>query len=80
MRNYADCTSNARVRVSHRYVFAHNSEKGGRRELSDVLNSREICLEDFENKLLFNLRRHSTLYNLLFQSYDQRKMSKNVTV
>jgi hypothetical protein len=31
-------------------------------------------------KVLFNLRRHSTLYDLPFQSYDQSKMSKNVTV
>jgi hypothetical protein len=36
----------------------------------------------FQNLLktfLFNLRRHSTLYNLPFQSYGQSKMSKNVT-
>jgi hypothetical protein len=32
------------------------------------------------NKFLFNLRRHSTLYGLPFQSYDQSKMSKNTTV
>jgi hypothetical protein len=32
------------------------------------------------NKFLFNLRRHSTLYDLPFQSYDQSKMSKNVRV
>jgi hypothetical protein len=29
---------------------------------------------------LFNLRHHSTLYDLPFQSYDHRKRSKNVTV
>jgi len=34
----------------------------------------------FQNKFLFNLRRHSTLHDLPFQSYDQRKMSKKVTV
>jgi hypothetical protein len=31
----------------------------------------------FQNEFHFNLRRHSTLYDLPFQSYDQ---SKNVTV
>ncbi len=36
--------------------------------------------ENLLNKFLFNLRRHSTLYDLLFQSYDQSNMSKNVTV
>jgi hypothetical protein len=35
---------------------------------------------NLQNKFLFNLRRHSTLYNLSFQSYDQNKMSKNVAV
>jgi hypothetical protein len=30
---------------------------------------------NLQNKFLFNLRRHSTLYDLPFQSYDQ---SKNV--
>jgi hypothetical protein len=29
--------------------------------------------QNFQNKFLFNLRSHSTLYNLPFQSYDQRK-------
>jgi hypothetical protein len=96
-----------------------------RRELSDVLNWREICfwrfwnlselrkmfpwksitkiptpifsldfqksiywyfsyifmrsdkLQNLHNKSLLNLRHHSTLYDLPFQSYDQ---SKNVTV
>jgi hypothetical protein len=34
------CPRNARVRVSHRYVFAlnHNSEMEGHRELSDAIN------------------------------------------
>ncbi len=32
------------------------------------------------NKFLFNLRRHSTLYDFPFQSYDQSKMSNSVTV
>ncbi len=68
-----------------------NSEMECCTELSDVLNWREICFEDFErnilmssdgfqnlqNKFLFNLTRHSTLYDFPFQSYDQ---SKNVTV
>jgi hypothetical protein len=36
--------------------------------------------QNLRNKFLFNLRRHSTLYKLPFQSYDQSKMSKNVTV
>jgi hypothetical protein len=58
----------------------------GHRELSDVLNPREICLEDFGtrdefqnllNKFLFNLKPHLTLYDLPFQSYAQ---SKNVMV
>jgi hypothetical protein len=31
----------------------------------------------FQNKFLFNLRRHLTLYDLPFQSYDQSKMNKN---
>jgi hypothetical protein len=31
-------------------------------------------------QFLMNLRRHSTLYDLPFQSYDQSKMSRNVTV
>jgi hypothetical protein len=31
----------------------------------------------FQNQFLFNLRRHSTLCDLPFQSYDQ---NKNVTV
>jgi hypothetical protein len=30
------------------FYFDHNSEMEGCRELSDVLNRREICLEDFE--------------------------------
>ncbi len=30
------------------------------------------------NKFLFNFRRHSTLEDLPFQSYDQNKTSKNV--
>jgi hypothetical protein len=37
--------------------------------------------DGFQNLLktfLFNLRRHSTVSNLPFQSYDQNKMSKNV--
>ncbi len=29
--------------------------------------------QNLQNKFLFNLRRHSTLYGLLFQSYDQSK-------
>ncbi len=33
--------------------------------------------QNLQNKILFNLRRHSTFYDLPFQSYDQ---SKNVTV
>jgi hypothetical protein len=33
--------------------------------------------QNLQNKFLFNLRRHSTLYEFAFQSYDQ---SKNVTV
>ncbi len=32
------------------------------------------------NKFLFNLTRPSTLYELSFESYDQSKISKNVTV
>jgi hypothetical protein len=36
--------------------------------------------QNLQNKFLFNLRRHSTLYGLPFQSYDQSKMSKHVTV
>jgi hypothetical protein len=36
--------------------------------------------QNLQNKFLFNLRRHSTLHDLPFQSYDQSKMSKNVTV
>jgi hypothetical protein len=32
------------------------------------------------NKFLFNLRRHSTLYDFPFQNYDRSKMSKNVTL
>jgi hypothetical protein len=36
--------------------------------------------QNLQNKFLFNLRRHSTLYDLPFQSYDQSKMSKNVRV
>ncbi len=34
----------------------------------------------FQNKLLFNFRPYSTLYDLPFQSYDQSKMSENVRV
>ncbi len=115
------------------FYYNHNSEMEGRRELSDVLNWREICSEDlwnlsklikmfswksltkmltptcsldftkvaigilvrnfqenismssdgFQNllnKILFNLRRHPNLYELLFHSYDWSKMRKNVTV
>ncbi len=36
--------------------------------------------QNLQNKFLMNLRRHSTLYDLPFQSYDQSKMSRNVTV
>jgi hypothetical protein len=36
--------------------------------------------QNLQKKILFSLRRHSTLYDLPFQSYDQSKMSKNVTV
>ncbi len=32
------------------------------------------------NKFLFNLTRHSTLYDLPFQNYDQSKTSRKVTV
>ncbi len=33
--------------------------------------------QNLQNEFLFNLRRHSTLYDLPFQSYDQ---SKNITL
>jgi hypothetical protein len=36
--------------------------------------------QNLRNKFFFNLRRHSTLYDLPFQSYDQSKMSKNISV
>jgi hypothetical protein len=36
--------------------------------------------QNLQNKFLFNLRRHSTLYDPPFQSYDQSKISKNMTV
>ena len=36
--------------------------------------------QNLQNKFLFNLRRRSTLYDFPFQSYDQNKMSKNVTL
>jgi hypothetical protein len=36
--------------------------------------------QNLQNKFLFNLRCHSTLYDLPFQNYDHSKMSKNVTV
>jgi hypothetical protein len=36
--------------------------------------------QSLQNKFLFNLRRHSTLYARPFQSYDQSKTSKSVTV
>ncbi len=42
-----------------------------------------MSLDSFQNLLnefFFNLIRHSTLYDLPFQSYDQCKTSKNVTV
>jgi hypothetical protein len=32
------------------------------------------------NNFLFNLIRHSTLYDLPFQNYDQSKTSRKVTV
>jgi hypothetical protein len=35
--------------------------------------------ENLQNKFLFNLRRHSTLYDLLFQGYDQSKKRNGVT-
>jgi hypothetical protein len=40
-----------------------------------LMSSEEF--QTLQNKFLFNLRRHSTFYELPFQSYDQ---SKNVTV
>jgi hypothetical protein len=32
------------------FCFDHNPEMEGRGELSDVLNWREICLEDFQTR------------------------------
>jgi hypothetical protein len=122
--NSTACPRNARVGVSHRYVFAHlaliitlkwkvveswvtfwnlsnlikmfswksitkipfptfakSSEKVGIDILvidfqgNIFMNSDEF--QNLLNKFLFNLRPHSTLYDLPCQSYDQ---SKNVTV
>jgi hypothetical protein len=33
--------------------------------------------ENLQNKFLFNLRRHSTLYDLPFQSYDEKSYVDN---
>jgi hypothetical protein len=36
--------------------------------------------QNLQNEFLFSLRCNSTLYDIPFQSYDQSKMSKNLTV
>jgi len=65
-------------------TFEKSSEKVGVAIL--VIDFQEnICMSsdgfpNLLNKFLFNLRRQSTLYSLPFQSYEQSKMSKNVTV
>ena len=41
---------------------------------------RSDVSQNLQNKLLFNLRHRSTLYDLSFPSYSQNKMSKNVTL
>jgi hypothetical protein len=65
-------------------IFSKSSEKVGVGILvidfqaSIFMSSHRF--QNLLNKFLFNLKRHSTLCDLPFQSYDQSKMSKNVTV
>jgi hypothetical protein len=62
-------------------TFAKSCEKEGVGILVIDFQGNILMSSDrFQNKFLFNLRRHSTLYDLPFQSYDQSKMSKTVTV
>jgi hypothetical protein len=62
-------------------TFAKSSEKLGVGILViDLRGNILMSLDRFQNlqnKSPFNLRRHSTVYDLPFQSYDQ---SKNATV
>ncbi len=59
-------------------TFAKSSEKVGVGILVvDFQGNVFMSSDGFQNKFLFDLRCHSTLHDLPFQSYDQ---SKNVTV
>jgi hypothetical protein len=49
-------------------------------DFQENLLMSSVGFQNLQNKFLFNLRRHRTLYDLPFQSYDQIKMSKNVTL
>ncbi len=45
----------------------------------NILMSSDM-FQNLLNKFHFNVRRHSTLYNLRFQSYDQSNLSENVAM
>jgi hypothetical protein len=48
---YSKTSTSEHVQVRRSdFCFDYNSEMKGHRELSDVLNWREICFEDFENQ------------------------------
>jgi hypothetical protein len=57
-------------------TFEKSSEKVGVDFQGNIFMSSD-GFQNLRNKFLFNLRRHSTLYDLPLQSYDP---SKSVTV
>ncbi len=65
-------------------TFENSSEKVGVGilviDFQGNLFMRSGRYQNLQNKFLFSLRCNSTIYDIPFQSYDQSKMSKNVTV